>query len=44
MPSVLVEAGFLDSARDRAILLSAEGRKKVARALAKAVKRFVSRR
>lgn len=44
MPSVLVEAGFMDSAKDRAILLSAEGRKKVARALARAVKRFVTRR
>jgi N-acetylmuramoyl-L-alanine amidase len=40
MPSVLVEAGFLSSARDRANVLSARGQKVMSRALASAVERF----
>lgn len=43
MPSILVEAGFLNNPQDRAVLLRREGRRKVARALARAIHRFVGR-
>ncbi|WP_341365801.1 N-acetylmuramoyl-L-alanine amidase [Yoonia sp. BS5-3] len=36
-PSVLIEVGFLSSAQDRAVLTSAEGRARIARAIAAAV-------
>ena len=39
-PSVLVEAGFLSNAQDRAILASPEGRGRIAQAIATAVLRF----
>jgi N-acetylmuramoyl-L-alanine amidase len=40
MPSVLVEAGFLDHPTDRALALSANGRKKMATAMTQAVLKF----
>jgi N-acetylmuramoyl-L-alanine amidase len=40
MPSVLVEAGFLSSQRDRAIVLSAEGRQKIASSIARAIEQY----
>jgi N-acetylmuramoyl-L-alanine amidase len=40
MPSVLVEAGFLSSARDRSILLSPKGQALVSHAIAKAVEQY----
>ena len=40
MPSVLVEAGFLSSARDRAIVLSQAGRRALAFAIAQAVEGY----
>ena len=40
MPSVLVETGFLDRARDREILLSEEGQNAIAKAIAEAVKEY----
>jgi N-acetylmuramoyl-L-alanine amidase len=40
MPSVLVEAGFLSSVRDRAAVLSYSGQKLMARAIAGAVENF----
>ncbi len=40
MPSVLVEAGFLNSAKDRSLVLSREGRRSIGRAIAQAVHYF----
>jgi N-acetylmuramoyl-L-alanine amidase len=40
MPSVLVEAGFINSARDRATVLSPAGRKHLALAIAQSVDQF----
>jgi N-acetylmuramoyl-L-alanine amidase len=40
MPSALVEAGFLTSARDRAIVLSPHGREALAQALGQAFEQF----
>ncbi len=40
MPSVLVEAGFLNSARDRELVLSPTGQKKIAKAITQAMLRF----
>lgn len=40
MPSVLVEAGFLSSYHDRAIVLSAEGRQKIAASIARAIEQY----
>jgi N-acetylmuramoyl-L-alanine amidase len=40
MPSVLVEAGFLSNPRDRAIVLSAEGRKAMATSIARAIEQY----
>ncbi len=40
MPSVLVEPGFLSSARDRTWILSAQGRFKVSHAIAQAIEQF----
>ena len=40
MPSALVEAGFLSSSQDRAIVLSAEGRKAIAAAIARAIEQY----
>jgi N-acetylmuramoyl-L-alanine amidase len=40
MPSVLVEAGFLSSPKDRAIVLSAEGRKRMGASIARAIEQF----
>jgi N-acetylmuramoyl-L-alanine amidase len=40
MPSVLLEAGFLSHANDRALVLSPKGRKSIAQSIAKAVDGF----
>jgi N-acetylmuramoyl-L-alanine amidase len=40
MPSVLVEAGFLSNARDRALVLRPESRKAMGQALGRAILRF----
>lgn len=40
MPSVLVEAGFLNNARDRMILSSAQGQLQISRSLVQAIHRF----
>ncbi len=40
MPSALVEAGFLTSARDRAAALSVEGRKRIGNAIAEAIEQY----
>ncbi|MCM2279590.1 MAG: N-acetylmuramoyl-L-alanine amidase [Oligoflexia bacterium] len=40
MPSVLVEAGFLSHPKDRALVLSPQGRQGIARAIAKAIDEF----
>ncbi len=40
MPSVLVEAGFITSARDRATVQSPQGRKQLALAIAQSVEQF----
>lgn len=42
MPSVLVEAGFLTHPRDRAQMLSPQGRKAIGQAIARAVERYHS--
>jgi N-acetylmuramoyl-L-alanine amidase len=42
MPSVLVEAGFLSSAHDRAIVLSPDGRKMIANAIVRAIEQYRS--
>jgi N-acetylmuramoyl-L-alanine amidase len=40
MPSVLVEAGFLTSPRDRELVLSPAGRRSIAKAITRAVEQF----
>jgi N-acetylmuramoyl-L-alanine amidase len=40
MPSVLLEAGFLSSPRDRALVLSYEGRKAIAASISQAIEQF----
>jgi N-acetylmuramoyl-L-alanine amidase len=40
MPSILVEAGFLTHPRDRAIVLSEEGQRSIATAMADALDRY----
>lgn len=40
MPSILLEAGFLTHPRDRAVVLSAQGRRSIALAVARAVEQF----
>ena len=40
MPSILVEAGFLSNANDRALVLSRKGQSSISRAIADAVSRF----
>lgn len=40
MPSILVEAGFLNNTSDRALVLSPQGRTSVGRSIAHAVERF----
>lgn len=40
MPNVLFEAGFLSNEKDEAFLLTKEGRKKIARGMLKAIKRY----
>jgi N-acetylmuramoyl-L-alanine amidase len=40
MPSVLVEAGFLNNARDRAVVLSPEGQKAISLSIARAIDQY----
>lgn len=40
MPSILVEAGFLSSARDRAVVLSSEGRRMMGVSIARAIEQY----
>ncbi|MCM2321969.1 MAG: N-acetylmuramoyl-L-alanine amidase [Oligoflexia bacterium] len=40
MPSILLEAGFLSHPRDRALVLSPQGRRTIARAIASAIEEF----
>lgn len=40
MPSALVEAGFLSSARDRAVVLAERGRRAIGAAIARGIERF----
>jgi N-acetylmuramoyl-L-alanine amidase len=40
MPSVLVEAGFLSNARDRALVLSPRGQKTLSAAITQAVEQY----
>jgi len=44
MPSILVEAGFLSSPRDRALVTSPEGQTKMSQAIAQAVAEFQHRK
>jgi len=44
MPSVLVEAGFLTSARDRALVLSPRGQRLISRAIANAIEQYQSQK